>query len=491
MPITTPQRTQPTQKMKVFPRGAGSVAFTEFWERFSFYGLQAILFYYLIFSVQEGGLALSSSVASSIVGAYGGLIYISQILGAWVGDRVLSPLKTVLGGGVVILGGHLALAFVPGLIGVFVGLGFLVLGTGALKTNITSVFGIIVDEQGTTSRDSSFSYYYTAIMAGVALGPLGTGFLQSSLGFHWGFGAAAVGMAFGLVVYVLSTKKLPDRARHVANPLGTRGKWNAVLVTLAVCAILVAATLLGLITLENLAALASALAIAAASIYFFVLLSSGNHSNAEKRQIWGYLPVFVASCVYMAVGYQLYTAVATLIATEVDLHIGDWEFPIAWVTGIAGFAPLIAGPILASVWNRQGERQAKPPVKVATSLLIQAVTHSCLLLWAVVSGDWGVPLLFILLFMFVSFTGEMFVGPVGLSLATSIGPARARSQLVALNFLTLAIGGSLGGVLGGMYTVLDHTPYFSMIVAVAAVTALLLIVFRRSIASLLSTARVQ
>jgi len=179
------------------------MAFTELWERFSFYGLQSILAFYLLYELDKGGLALGSAASAGIVGAYGGAVYIAQLVGAWLGERVLSPKRLVLIGGIVIALGHLALAFVPGVPGLSVGLVFITLGTGALKTNITSIVGFVLENETDARRDAGFSYFYMAINTGAVLGPLATGFVQESWGFHPGFALAAIGMIAALVHFVL------------------------------------------------------------------------------------------------------------------------------------------------------------------------------------------------------------------------------------------------------------------------------------------------
>lgn len=176
-------------------RGLWSMAFTELWERYSFYGLQGILSFYLLYKVADGGLALDPAVASGIVGAYGGAVYLSQILGSWLGDRLVSPRNMVLYGAVVITAGHVVLAFAPGVTGLAAGLVCIVLGTGALKTNITSIVGFVLDQHPDERyRDAGFTYFYMAINIGAVVGPLTTGLAQNELGFHYGFGLAAIGM---------------------------------------------------------------------------------------------------------------------------------------------------------------------------------------------------------------------------------------------------------------------------------------------------------
>jgi POT family proton-dependent oligopeptide transporter len=200
------------------PIGLVNLFGVEMWERFSFYGMLTILAYYLYYSVTDGGLGMPQSTATGLVGAYGGLVYLSTVLGGWVADRLLGMERTVFYGGVVVMAGHIALALVPGLTGVGIGLVLVALGSGALKANASSLLGTLYDK-GDARADGGFTLFYLGINLGAFVGPLITGLLQTRVGFHYGFGAAAVGMALGLAQYVVFRRNLGEHGRHVPNPL--------------------------------------------------------------------------------------------------------------------------------------------------------------------------------------------------------------------------------------------------------------------------------
>jgi len=206
------------------PVGLANLFGVELWERFSFYGMLTILGYYLYYSVTEGGLELPKTTATGIVGAYGGLVYLSTVLGGWIDDRLLGMERTVFYGGLAVMCGHIALAIVPGLAGVAAGLILVALGSGALKANASSLLGTLY-EKGDARCDGGFTLFYLGINLGPFIGPLLTGLLQTHAGFHFGFGAAAVGMALGLAQYVRVPAK-PGRARpHCAKPIATQRYW--------------------------------------------------------------------------------------------------------------------------------------------------------------------------------------------------------------------------------------------------------------------------
>ncbi|NNV08657.1 MFS transporter, partial [Geobacillus sp. MMMUD3] len=223
----------------------------ELWERFSYYGMNGILALYLYFKVTDGGLGLPQATAVGIVGAYGGAVFLATILGAWVADRLLGAEKVLFSSAIIIMAGHIALALVPGFGGVAVGLILVALGSGGLKANASALVGELYEEKD-PRRDAGFTIFYMGVNIGALLGPLITGLLQQNIGFHYGFGAAAVGMALGLIIYATGRKNLPAESRVAVNPLP---KSKVYLFVLAVVAAVVLAALLwmtGLITPENL-----------------------------------------------------------------------------------------------------------------------------------------------------------------------------------------------------------------------------------------------
>lgn len=235
------------------PIGLTNLFGVELWERFSFYGMILILGYYLYYSLDQGGLGLPQATATGIVGAYGGAVYLSTVLGGWLADRVLGMERMVFYGGVVVMLGHLALAVLPGFSGVAVGLVLVALGSGALKANASSLLGTLY-EKGDPRADGGFTLFYLGINLGAFVGPLITGLLQDSIGFHYGFGAAAIGMALGLVQYVVFRRNLGTAGRHAPNPLPASARPKAIGIGVAIVVVIAAVALTGLVTLAALPA---------------------------------------------------------------------------------------------------------------------------------------------------------------------------------------------------------------------------------------------
>src|SRR5690242_47239 len=185
------------------PRALANLFGVELWERFSFYGMQGILLIYLYYEAGRGGLGIDQDTATSIVGAYGGSVYLATVVGAWLSDRLVGPERVLFASAILVMGGHLGLALIPGLAGVTTGLVLIALGSGGVKATATTIVGTLYAEDD-PRRDAGFSLFYLGINLGALVGPLLTGLLQQEAGFHWGFALAAVGMALGLTQYALT-----------------------------------------------------------------------------------------------------------------------------------------------------------------------------------------------------------------------------------------------------------------------------------------------
>lgn len=469
------------------PRGVWTLAFTELWERYSFYGLQGILSFYLLYSLADGGLEVAPAAAAGIVGAYGGAVYLAQILGAWLGDRLVTPKRMVLWGAVVITAGHIVLAFVPDFIGLAIGLILIVLGTGALKTNITSIVGFIVEGRSQQTRDVSFSYFYMSINIGAVVGPLTTGFAQNEYGFHFGFGLAAIGMIAALIQYLFSMKKLPERAGAINNPLPANRVPMVIGIGVLALVVIAVASFTGLLRAENLSTTTTVLALIAAAAYFITMTTSKQVTSDERRRMIAFLPLFLAAGIYFGLLFQKFTAISIMITERIDLSIGDWTFPVAWITTASPLAAVLITPLIARLWNLMGDRQPSPVTKFAIGLIQIGCAYFFLLLVSEIAGDAFIPLALILLFMAMAGSSEVFVGPIGLSVATRIGPQAFKSQVVGLNFLTLALGSSLSGLLGQLFTVIDEPTYYTIVAVTGAVLGLALFLTRKPLSTALNS----
>ncbi len=447
------------------PIGLTNLFGVELWERFSFYGMLTILGYYLYYSLTDGGLALPKSTATGIVGAYGGLVYLSTVLGGWIADRVLGMERTVLYGGVVVMCGHIALAVIPGLAGVGVGLVLVALGSGALKANASSLLGTLY-EKGDPRCDGGFTLFYLGINLGAFIGPLLTGLLQTRLGFHYGFGAAAIGMALGLAQYVVFRRNLGNHGRDVPNPLPRSGIRWVIIAAVGVIAVVAAAFATGLVKLSNLSQVTTGVINAASVAYFAVMLTSSKVVAIERMRLRAFIPLFIANAVFWSLFQQIFTVLAVYSDERMNWSIFGWTAPSSWIGSIEPVWIIVLSPLFALMWTRLGTRAPSTPRKFAYGVIGMGVAF---LLFLPMSGTTGkaVPALLVVGIMAIFAISELLLSPIGLSVTTKLAPEAFRAQMMALYFFSVGIGTSMSGVLSGYYDPAREFAYFGIIGAVA------------------------
>jgi len=444
----------------------------ELWERFSFYGMQGILLYYMYFTVAEGGLGIDRGTATGLVGAYGGGVYLSTILGAWLADRLLGSERVLFYSAIMIMCGHISLAVLPDVIGLTVGLVLVGVGSGGLKANATSLVGTLYAE-GDERRDAGFSIFYMGINIGALVGPLITGWLQQNWGFHVGFGAAAVGMAVGLTQYALTRKNLPAEAHDVPNPLPSAQYVRWGLIVLAALVVVAGALVTGLVGPDNLADVMAGVAIAASIAYFALLLTSARVDATERSRVLSFIPLYIASAAFWALFQQQFTVVAIYSEESLDRTFFGWTMPPSFVQSINPVFIIIFAGIFAAIWTKMGSRQPSSPLKFAAGLVVMGIAFLAFIPFSG-GGPNSTPLLGLVLILFLFTCAELFLSPIGLSVATKLAPKAFRTQMVALFFLSISVGTTLAGILAGYYNRDNEVPYFSVIGGTAIVLGLLL-----------------
>jgi proton-dependent oligopeptide transporter, POT family len=444
------------------PRGLANLFGTEMWERFSFYGMQAILAYYLYYSATDGGLGMPKATAAGLVGAYGGMVYLASVGGAWVADRLLGAERTVFFGGVFIMLGHIALALLPGLTGVAIGLILVIVGTGGLKSNVAALVGTLYAE-GDERRDAGFSLFYMGVNLGAMFGPIVTGWLQQDVGFHVGFGAAAVGMAAGLIQYVVGRKNLGDNARVVPNPLETKEKVRSFAVIAAGVVVVAILLVTGVITTDNLATVVTWVVVAASVAYFAIILASRKITAVERSRVFAFIPLFIVSFGFWSLFQQQFTVLPIYADSRVNLDALGFHIPPAIFNSVEPAFVIILAPLFAYLWTKLGERQPSTPVKF--SLGVAGMGVAFLLMVAISATGTGAAVnpLLLALVLVVFALAEMFLSPVGLSVSTKLAPKAFGSQMVALFYLSIAAGSSVAGELAAHYSPDNEPAYFGIL----------------------------
>ncbi|AYJ33506.1 peptide MFS transporter [Corynebacterium xerosis] len=432
------------------PWGLANLFGVEMWERFSFYGMQGILVFYMYYAVTDGGLGMDRGVATSIVGAYGGLVYMAALVGAWIADRLLGSEKTLFYSAILIMLGHISLAVLPGVTGLAIGLVFVALGSGGLKTTASVVLGQLYSRED-TRRDAGFSIFYMGVNIGALFGPLLTGLLWDMKGFHWGFGLAAVGMAIGLIQYVLMRKSTIGAAGHdVPNPLPKAKYLPTFVGAVIVVAVLVALVATGIVPLESLATIVTVLAGIAAVVLWTQMYASDHTTAVEKRRLIGFIPMFVAGVLFFGIFQQQFTVIAIYADQRLDRMIGSFEFSPAWVQSINPIFIIIFSGIFAAMWTKLGKRQWTYPVKFGVANIIIGISLFFFLPF-VGGGANSTPLLVIVWILFLFTMGELLLSPVGNSLATKLAPEAYPTRMFAVWMMAVAMGTSLAGTLAGYY----------------------------------------
>jgi len=454
----------------------------ELWERFSFYGMQGIVLIYMYYTVTQGGLGIDKGVASGIMGAYGGAVYLFTIIGAWIADRLLGADRTLFGSAVVVMLGHIALALIPGVAGVGVGLVLIALGSGGLKATATTIVGGLYSRDD-PRRDAGFSLYYLGVNLGAFFGPLLTGLLQSSLGFHYGFGLAAVGMAAGLVQYAIRRKNLPDTVRRVTNPVDRRRLPLIGVGVVVALGVVVVAVLTGLLNVGNLPTVVVAIVILATIGYFVVILTSGITAQ-ERSRVFAFIPLFIGSAVFWSLYQQQFTVVTVYSDERLDRSLFGWEMPVSWVQSINPVFIIVLSGVFAAIWTKLGDRQPSTPTKFALGTGIMGVAF-LLFLPFVNSGQNGTPLLALVAILLVFTLAELLLSPVGQSVATKLAPPKFQTQMVALFFLSVSLGTAVTGVLSRYYDPADEAPYFTILGLVAVAVGVVLLVLAKPVLRLM------
>jgi proton-dependent oligopeptide transporter, POT family len=447
------------------PIGLVNLFGVELWERFSFYGMLTILAYYLYYSVTDGGLALSKATATGIVGAYGGLVYLSTVLGGWIADRVLGMERTVFYGGVVVMLGHIALAVLPGLSGVGVGLVLVALGSGALKANASSLLGTMY-AKGDARADGGFTLFYLGINLGAFIGPLVTGLLQTRIGFHYGFGAAAIGMALGLVQYVAFRRNLGEHGRQVPNPLPRSAIGRSVAVVVVGLLVVAGAVALGLITLANLSQVTTGVIIVASIGYFAIMLTSAKVTDSEKIRVRAFIPLFVANAVFWSLFQQIFTVLAVYSDERMNWSLFGWTAPSSWIGSIEPVWIILLSPVFAVIWTRLADRAPTTPRKFSFGVIGMGLAFLC---FVPLAGVDGVPALLVAAILAGFAVSELLISPIGLSVTTKLAPEAFRAQMMALYFFSVGLGTAMSGVLARYYSPDHEVAYFGILGAVAVV----------------------
>ncbi len=469
------------------PFGLSTLFFTEMWERFSYYGMRALLLLFMT-DTARGGLGMDVQTGSAVYGLYTFGVYALALPGGWIADRLLGQRRAVLWGGVVIAAGHYSLA-VPALAPAltlpffYLGLFLIVIGTGLLKPNVSAIVGDLYPEKG-ARRDAGFSIFYMGINIGAVLGPTICSYLGEQVDWHLGFSAAGVGMTFGLIQYVVGTRHLQGagelkdeaaapEARSTALRRFTMGVGFVVILTAAIWGLSSSGTIP--LTLVGFAQSTGVIVAVLAVLYFAYVIAFACHDATERKRIAVIFLLFLGAAMFWS-GFEQAGSSMNLFArdqTDRVLFAGsslEWEMPAGWLQNVNPLFIILLAPVVGSLWVWLGNRNPSIGLKFAYGLVLLGVGF-LVMAWGsqyieggLVSPGW------LVVTYFFHTVGELCLSPVGLSSITKLSPDRLVGQMMGTWFMGAALGNLIAGLVAGFIEAMPQAQLFGTVAAIVIAT---------------------
>jgi proton-dependent oligopeptide transporter, POT family len=492
------------------PKGLSTLFFTEMWERFSFYGLRPLLVLFMSAAILDGGFGFDRSEASAIVGIYAACVYLSSLPGGWIADKLLGLQRAILWGAILISAGHIAIgvsAFAAGKSAFFLGLLLIVLGTGLLKPNISAIVGDLYPEDS-PKRDSGFSIFYMGINIGAFAGQLVTGFLGEIYGWHYGFGAAGVGMLAGLLMFAWKAKAtLGDIGLEPTkdpDPIKQERTEKTAKIFIAASSVVIATVFFlastGIVVLNPVAigGYMVFVLMGLAFLFFVYVLFFAGLSSLEMKKIIVVGVLFLFAAIFWSAFDQAPTSLNLFARDFTEREVFGFLIPATWFQSVNSAFIIILAPVFAALWTWLGSRNRdlSSPAKFSAGLLLTSVGFVIMLIAAniIVDGNTSgatiikVSAWWLVWSYFFQTVGELCISPVGLSSMTKLSPKKFVGQVMGIWFLASALGNLIGGLVGGYVDPekLDQMPKLFMITAILlAVAGLILAIFVKPIRRML------
>ncbi|MFJ8825780.1 peptide MFS transporter [Streptomyces sp. NPDC102467] len=473
------------------PRGLAFLFLTEMWERYSFYGMRALLVLYLSAAVIDGGLGLTFATATAIYSVYNAMVYLLALPGGWLGDRVWGPRKTTAVGGAVIMVGHFTLAL-PSAGTFYAGLALIAIGSGLLKANISTMVGQLYPDKNDPRRDGGFSIFYMAINLGAFVAPLTIGTVGQKVNWHLGFAMAGVGMALGLMCFVFGFRFLSSESTVVPSPMSAAekstllkkaGLWAAVAVVFygivggggwfTVNWMLWPLTVLGLVL----------------PVWYLVKMKRDRElSTTEQSRVSAYIWFFVVAAVFWGI-YDQTGSTLTLFANDHTANtLFGFEFPSSWFQSLNPLYVMAFAPVAAWAWIALNKRGKEPSTisKFANGVFLIGLSFFLMMLaQAAATGDTKVTPLWLCAVYLIQTIGELTLSPVGLSLTTKLAPQKYGSQMMGVWFLAVTAGDSVIALLQLIGAPTDSQWWFASQGALAVLAGVAVFMFRRKVKPLM------
>jgi POT family proton-dependent oligopeptide transporter len=434
------------------PRGLATLFFTEMWERFTYYGMRAVLILFMVAAVEKGGLGLDDQTASAVYGMYIGGTYLFGLFGGWVADRLLGSQRAVVSGGLLIMAGNLMLAFGNTQI-FFLGLLVITIGVGLLKPNASAMVAALYPEGG-SRRDAGFSVFYMGINLGATIGPLLVAWIADRYGWRWGFGLPAVGMAVGLAQFLWTRHYLGGAG--LAPAQGQVKSWKPVIGFVAAVALIAVLAMGGMLKINAVAMAegASWAMLVLGVVYFAYLLFFAGLTRVERNRVLVMVALVAASVMFWA-GYEQTGASLNLFAERyTDRNILGWEMPAGVLQAVNPIFIILFAPLFAALWIALGKRgrDFNAATKFGAGLIMLGLGFLVMYFASqyTLAGQMVLPTWLILTYLLHTFA-ELCLSPVGLSYMSKLAPPRFVGQVMGMWFLSMALGSNMAGQLTGQY----------------------------------------
>ncbi|MFR9676645.1 peptide MFS transporter [Streptomyces sp. TR06-5] len=473
------------------PRGLATLFMTEMWERFSFYGMRALLVLYLTAQVADGGLAMKASTATALYAVYNATVYLLAVPGGWFGDRVWGPRRTTAVAGCIIMTGHFLLA-VPFEASFFVGLVFIAAGSGLLKSNISTMVGHLYDGPNDPRRDGGFTIFYMGINIGAFLAPLVIGTVGQEVNWHLGFAMAGVGMGLGLIQFLVGTRSLAERSSMVPSPLSAEERREALKKTgigVAIATVFYGTlTVAGIFSIDWVLWPISIAGIALPALYFARIRRDKDVTADEKKKMTGFIWFFIAAALFWLIFDQSGSTLTVFAKESTSSTLFGLAFPESWFQSLNPLFVMALAPVLAALWVKLGRRNPTTTTKFGMGLTGIGLSFGLMMLamGVVAASDEKASPLWLATVYLIMTVSELCLSPVGLSVSTKLAPEKYSSQVMGLWFLAVTAGNCLASISALVFgEATGSSAYFGAIGALAVVAGVAFLLNRKKVIRLM------